>query len=155
MEQSGNTNLFDLHLDQSSINYLGEAARWSRFLAIIGFIYCGLMVLCGLFIGSIMSMLAPAMGGGESAFSTIGSAFTGFFVISFALLLFFPAYYLFNFSTKLRRAIQNNDQPVLTESLKNLKSFFKFYGILVIVLLSFYILIFIAGIIGALVGHRG
>ena len=78
----------------------------------------------------------------------------GFFIFSMALLLFFPAYYLFNFSTKLRRAVYNNDQPVLTESLKNLKSFFKFYGILVIVLLSFYILIFIAGVIGALVGHR-
>jgi hypothetical protein len=154
MEQSGNTDLFDLRLDQSSINYLSEAARWSRFLAIIGFIYCGLMLLCGLFIGSIMSVLAPAMGG-DSAFAAVGSMFTGFFIISFALLLFFPAYYLFNFSTKLRRAVHNNDQPVLTESLKNLKSFFKFYGILVIVLLSLYILIFIAGIIGALVGHRG
>ena len=152
MEQSGNTDLFDLHLDQSSINYLSEAARWSRFLSIIGFIYCGLMVLCGLFIGSIMSLFAPAMGGDSMA--TIGSAFTGFLIISFALLLFFPAYYLFNFSTKLRRAVQNNDQPVLTESLKNLKSFFKFYGILVIVFLSFYILLFIFVIAGALLGHR-
>lgn len=155
MEQSGNTNLFDLHLDQSSINYLSEAARWSRFLSIIGFIYCGLMVLCGLFIGSIFALMAPAMGGESNVFVAMGSVFTGFFIISFALLLFFPAYYLFNFSTKLRRAVHNNDQPVLAESLKNLKSFFKFYGILVIVLLSFYILIFIAGIIGALVGHRG
>jgi Na+/H+ antiporter NhaC len=154
MEQSGNTDLFDLHLDQSSINYLSEAARWSRFLSIIGFIYCGLLVLCGLFIGTIMSTLAPAMGN-ESAFAAMGSVFMGFFIFSMALLLFFPAYYLYNFSTKLRRAVQHNDQPVLTESLKNLKSFFKFYGILVIVLLSFYILIFIAGIIGALVGHRG
>lgn len=87
MEQSGNTDLFDLHLDQASVNYLSEAARWSRFLAIIGFIYCGLMVLCGLFIGSIMSMLAPAMGS-DSTFAAMGSVFTGFFVISFALLLF-------------------------------------------------------------------
>ncbi len=153
MEQTGNTDLFDLHLDQASINYLSETARWSRFLAIIGFIYCGLMVLCGLFIGSIMSMFAPAMGG-DSTFAAAGSVFTGFLIISFALLLFFPAYYLFNFSAKLRRAVHNNDQPVLTESLKNLKSFFKFYGILVIVLLSLYILIFIAGVFGALMGHR-
>ena len=31
MEQS--SNLFDLQIDQSSINYLSETARWSRFLA--------------------------------------------------------------------------------------------------------------------------
>ena len=49
MEQS--SNLFELQLDQPSINYLSEAARWSRFLSIIGFIYCGLMVIFGLFFG--------------------------------------------------------------------------------------------------------
>src|SRR5450755_163160 len=153
MEQSGNTDLFDLHLDQSSINYLNEAARWSRFLAIIGFIYCGLLVLCGLFIGTIMSVMMPAMGG-ESALAAVGSGFAGVIIIIAALLLFFPAYFLFNFSAKMRRALRNNDQPVLTESLKNLKSFFKFYGIMIIIVLSFYILIFIAGMIGAMVGHR-
>ena len=153
MEQSGNPDLFDLHLDQPSLSFLREAARWSRFLAIIGFIYCGFMVLCGLFIGSIMSMMAPAMGG-DTIFAAVGSVFMGSLIIGFALLLFFPAYYLFNFSSKMHKALQNNDQPVLTESLKNLKSFFKFYGVLVIVGLSFYILIFIAGIIGALVGHH-
>ena len=155
MEQPGNENLFDLHLDQASINYLSEAARWCRFLAIIGFIYCGLMVICGIFFGTIMAMMIPAMGGTETmAYSAMGSGFVGIFIILFSLILFFPAYYLFSFSSKMRRAIHNNDQPVLAESLKNLKSFFKFYGILIIILLSVYILIFAAAIIGAMVGHR-
>jgi Family of unknown function (DUF5362) len=154
MEQSENADLFDLHLDQSSINYLGEVARWCRFLSIIGFIYCGLMVLFGVFFGTIISMMTPMMGQDSAAMSTIGSGFLGIVIIVVSLLLFFPAYYLFNFSTKMKRAILHNEQPVLAESLKNLKSFFKFYGILVIVVLSFYILIFAAGIIGAMVGHR-
>ncbi len=45
MEQSANANLFDLQLDQQSINYLTEAARWARFLSILGFIYCGFIVI--------------------------------------------------------------------------------------------------------------
>jgi hypothetical protein len=154
MEQAGSTDLFDLHIDQTSVNFLGETARWSRFLAIIGFIYCGLMVIFGIFFGTIMSVMAPAMGG-DAAMSIVGSGLLSGFIIIISLLLFFPAFYLFSFSTKRKKALQHNDQPLLTESLKNLKSFFKFYGIFVIVVLSFYILMFVAGIIGALVGHRG
>jgi Family of unknown function (DUF5362) len=153
MEQAGSTDLFDLHIDQPSINFLGEAARWSRFLAIIGFIYCGLMVIFGIFFGTILSLMAPAMGG-DPAMSILGSGLFSGIIIIVSLLLFFPAYYLFNFSTKMRKALQNNDQPVLAESLKNLKSFFKFYGIFVIVGISFYALMIIFGIIGAIVGHR-
>lgn len=152
MEQTANSDLFDLRLDQSSINYLGETARWSKFLAIIGFIYCGLLVICGLFIGSIMSAMMPVMG--DSGMSTVGSVFIGVFVIAMSLLLFFPALFLYKFSVKTKQAINSNDQPVLTDALKNLKSFFKFYGIIVIIFLSIYLLAFVAGMIGALVGHR-
>jgi heme/copper-type cytochrome/quinol oxidase subunit 2 len=150
MEQS--SNLFELQLDQPSINYLSEAARWSRFLAIIGFIYCGLMVIVGLFFGSLMGRMMPAVG--DAGMSSIGSGFVSVFIILMSLIMFFPSLYLFNFSSKMRKALNNNDQPILTESLKNLKSFFKFYGIVLIVVLSFYALAVIAGIIGAMVGRH-
>jgi hypothetical protein len=154
MEQPGSTDLFDLHIDQSSINYLNEAARWCRFLSIVGFIYCGLMVIGGFFLGTIMAMMMPAMGNQSAALSGVMTAILGVGIIVFSLILFFPAYFLFNFSTKMRRALRTNDQPVLSESLKNLKSFFKFYGILVIIGISFYALIFLAGIVGALIGRH-
>src|SRR5258706_16473968 len=105
MEQQG--SLFDLHLDQQSVNYLREAARWSRLLAIVGFIYCALMVICGLFLGSMMTrLMMSSMGGSDAVMSGVGTAFVSFFVILMALILFFPAYYLYNFSTKVRRALQ-------------------------------------------------
>ncbi len=149
MEQS--SNLFELQLDQPSINYLSEAARWSRFLAIIGFIYCGFMVIFGLFFSTVMRMMPTV---GDAGISTVGNAFLGVFIIVISLVMFFPALYLWNFSSKIRKAFNNNDQPLLTESLKNLKSFFKFYGIILIVVLSFYALALIAAIIGALVGRH-
>jgi len=91
---------------------------------------------------------------GDSGLSVIGSGFLGVFIIIMSLIMFFPALYLWNFSSKMRKALNNNDQPLLTESLKNLKSFFKFYGILLIVVLSFYALALVAGIIGAIVGRH-
>jgi hypothetical protein len=157
MEQPANTNMFDLQLDQSSVNYLSETARWTRLLSIIGFIYCGLMVIVGLFFGSLIARMMTgmnSMGGDAAAIPAVGGGVFGFFFILMSLILFFPAYYLFNFSSKMRRALRYNDQAVLTDSLKNLKSFFKFYGILVIIVLSFYALVFIATLIGAMVGSR-
>lgn len=149
MEQS--SNLFELQLDQPSINYLSEAARWGRFLAIIGFIYCGFMVIFGLFFSTVMRMMPTV---GDTGMSAVSNGFLGVFIIILSLVMFFPALYLWNFSSKIRKAFSNNDQPLLTESLKNLKSFFKFYGIILIVVLSFYALALIAAIIGALVSRH-
>jgi hypothetical protein len=99
-----------------------------------------------------MGRMMPVMG--DSGVSAIGGGFIGVFIIIMSLIMFFPALYLWNFSSKIRKALNNNDQPLLTEALKNLKSFFKFYGILLIVVLSFYALAVIFAIIGALVGRH-
>ena|ERR1700676_2429714 len=151
MEQP--TNLFELHLDQQSLNYLNEAARWARFLSVVGFISSGLMVIIGVFFASVLSSMISGVSN-ESAFATMSGGFFSFIYLFFALIIFFPSLYLFNFSSKMRRAFQNNDQHVLSDSLKSLKSFFKFYGIFTVIILSFYALAIIAGIIGAMVGHR-
>ncbi len=151
MEQP--TNLFELQLDQQSVNYLNESARWARFLSIVGFISCGIMVIVGVFFASALSGMMSGMSN-ESAFGMMGGGFLSFLYIFFALVIFFPSFYLFNFSAKMRKAFHNNDQQVLTDSLKSLKSFFKFYGIFTVIVLSLYALAIIAGIIGAVVGHR-
>lgn len=153
MEQPSQSNLFDLPLNQPAINYLSETARWARLLSIIGFIWCGLMATIGLFSGSMMSRMMNAMGG-ETAMPTFSGVFLGFIFILASLILFFPAYYLFIFSSKMRIAVRNNDPIQLAESFKNLKSFFKFYGIFVIIFLSFYALLIGASLIGTMLGTR-
>jgi hypothetical protein len=150
MEQS--SNLFELQLDQSSINYLSETARWSRFLSIVGFIFCGLLVLGGLFPKIFLSSLSASFG--EADLPPFVTIFIGSAIIICAVILFFPTLYLFNFSSKMRKAVSGNDQQTLTESLKNLKSCFKFWGILFIVYLSLYLLLLIFGVIGAIVGRH-
>src|SRR5271169_6159427 len=102
MEQPA--NLFELQLDQPSLNYLNESARWARFLSIIGFISCGVMVIVGLFFGSVMSGLMSGMGS-ESA-AMLGGSFFSVVYLLVALLVFFPSFYLFIFSSKMRKAFQ-------------------------------------------------
>jgi uncharacterized membrane protein (DUF485 family) len=141
---TANENLFELQVDQQSISYLGETARWAKFLSIVGFVVCGIMIVFALFFGSIMSTISRIGSGSDSFSSAMGVgyssyALTGVYII-IALLYFFPCLYLFNFSSKMQMALRNNDQINLNAALGNLKSCFKFVGILTIVVLSFYLL---------------
>jgi hypothetical protein len=134
-------NLFELQIDQQSISYLGETARWAKFLSIVGFVLCGLMIVFALFAGSILATFAKL--GNTDAFGStmgLGGAFISVIYIVIALLYFFPCLYLFNFSVKMQTALRNNDQTNLNVALSNLKSCFKFVGILTIIFLSFYLL---------------
>jgi hypothetical protein len=54
----GDTNqdsLFELSLDHESIDHLTETARWGKFLAIVGFVGCGLIVIMAFAFGAIFS----------------------------------------------------------------------------------------------------
>ena len=111
-----------------------ESSKWGNFLAIVGFVMLGLMVLGGLFV-----MVAGA---------SIGSGQFGMFGIIYiivAALYFFPILYLFNFARKIKTGLSNGSQADVDTALENLKSMLKFMGIFMIVILSFYALIFIFG----------
>lgn len=147
MEQNTpTTNLFDLHVDVQSSAYLAETSKWAKFLAILGFIFCGLIILVAIFAGSILSSMVSRYGG--DTMPGFGGAFISIIYILVALLYFFPCLYLFRFATKMQVALKNNDQEILVGSFKNLKSCFRFVGILTIVVLSLYVLFLIFVIIG-------
>ena len=136
-----NQNLFELQLDQPSTAYLGEAAKWAKFLAIMGFIFCAFMVVAALFAGSMMSAMMSSAGSGFG--SMYGSGVITVIYLFGAALYFFPCLFLFRFATQMQDAIRNHEQSKLQGSLKNLKSCFRFLGILTIVIIAIYVLILI------------
>ncbi len=142
---SSNQNLFDLQIDQPVSSYLNETAKWAKFLAILGFVFCGIIAIVAIFAGSIMSTAFGSLGG-DSGMS--GVILTVVYLIV-AVVYFFPCLFLFHFANKMQRALRQNDQDLLTNSFKNLKSCYKYMGILMIVVLSFYVVIFIIGMLAA------
>ena len=146
MENSDLLN-YDLQLSPSSQSFLSETAKWGKFISIIGFIGCGFILIIAFFVPSIYSSLATMQGIPSQviAGSTIGITIV---YILMSLLLFFPSLFLYRFSTKMKLALSTVSQENFDESFKNLKSMFKFYGILTIVMLSIYALIFIFILIG-------
>ena len=146
MEQEQSSNLFDLHVDHRSTSYLNETARWAKFLAIVGFVSCGILVLVAIFAGSF---LAGAFGRLGTEGAALGGAMLSTIYILIALVNFFPCFYLFNFASKMQMAIRSNDQEKLSASFSNLKSCFKFVGIMTVIVLSFYGLILIFAVFSA------
>jgi len=143
MEQNTGSNLFELQVDHLATAYLGETARWAKFLAIVGFVFCGLLALVALFAGTIFSTAMSAFGGGGVSF--MGGAALTIIYLLLALLYFFPCLYLFKFASKMQVALRNNDQQQLGESFRNLKSCYRYLGILMIIILGFYALAIVVG----------
>ncbi|HEX6845671.1 MAG TPA: hypothetical protein VF144_01775 [Chitinophagaceae bacterium] len=138
MEQDQNASLFGLGIDNISKGHLSEAAKWAKFLAICGFIFIGLMVVYGI----LMSIMIVSMTSTMGQVDTISSedTFKGFmgigmiiFYIVFAVIAFFPYYFLLRFANKMKGALISNDQELLNGSFQNLKILYRYAGILTII----------------------
>lgn len=131
-----------MNLSDFSKQNLNETRKWTFFLAILGFVFIGLMVIASFSIGAIFSEL------GDDSMPFPSSMLGGIYFVM-GIIYFFPIYYLYKFSTHMKNALASGEDISLDEAFKNLKSHYKFVGILTIVVLSIYLL---AGLAFALVG---
>lgn len=145
LDLSENTGNRTLAFSEQIVSYLNETRRWAKFISIMGFIGIGLVVILALSIGSVLNFI--------SSLSPTPLPFPSFlFTLVYlvvALLYFFPVYYLYLFSTKMEAALTRKNQSELTGSFENLKSVFKFVGIMTIVVVSIYLLIIIGVVVAA------
>ncbi len=136
------SSVFNLSVDETSKANLLEMARWAKFLAIMGFIGMAFLALAGIFAGAI----------GLSRYSASplpGWAFTLIYIV-IAGLYFYPILCLFRFSKNIKPAILSSNQGTFNYALGQLKSMFKFMGIMMIVVLVFYGIALIVGIAAAM-----
>ena len=127
--------------------FLMETVKWGKFLAILGFVMVAFIALVGIvlmFFGSaITSQLPP-----EFAFGGM----IGFMYLLFGLLYYFTSKYLYDFSTYTRQALSIHDQESLVYAFSRLKSFYKFWGILTLLMIIVYIVAIIFAIIAGMAG---
>jgi hypothetical protein len=128
-----------IEIDQKTLNDINSIRKWTMFLAIIGFIFLGLIIVIGLLAGTFLA-----------AFNTGGSV-TGFpesllFIIFIILIVlyFFPGIFLLRFSKHAAIAVHAFDVQELHKAFRNLRSYFAFVGILIIIDLLLYIAVLIA-----------
>jgi hypothetical protein len=143
----------DGRLTETMLRYLGGASPWLRFAGIIGFIYCGFLVLGGL-VSFLFSVAMedfwsgiPEIAEYADVLRVVFGVFMGFYFIIFAVLGFFPSLFLYNFGARIRSYLQSGMDQDLETAFKNNKSFWKFVGVLIIIGLAFIPVMIIIGII--------
>lgn len=143
------SEIYEAEITTEAREYLLEAAKWGRFIAIVGFVFIALFLLMVLFMGgSILNQMNEIQG--QQGLALLGGTFWFLYTVFVFIMFFFPSYYTFKFSIKTIRALKSTSTGDLTDGLKNLKSLFKFYGIFLAIILGIYGLIIIGGILGNL-----
>lgn len=125
--------------------YLEEIRKWSKFISIVGFVGIGLMVLAGLGVSVVSSVTQGAFAGASEV--PVPMFLYGFIYLIVGVIYFFPVLYLYRFSSRMKTALFDDDQSLLTESFENLKSHYKFIAVMTIVILSLYALILLIAMI--------
>lgn len=128
-----------IEIEQETINDLDSTRKWTMFLAIMGFIGIGIILSIGLFAGVFLSIFKT---GDTPIGITEGLVFIPVLIV--AVIYFFPVLFLFRFSKHTTFAVKNLDKQALSKAIKNLKSYYIFLGILVIILITAYVFAFIA-----------
>lgn len=139
MADTSQDSLFELSFDHEAIDNLTETARWGKFLAIVGFVSCGLIVIMAFVIGAIFSsslfsnLPRYSNGIGSNPFGFLGGAMIGGIYTILAAVYFFPCLYLYKFSVRMKAALSTSDQVKLNQSLKAQKYLFRYVGIVTII----------------------
>jgi len=156
MEHNSSFDSFELQFTPVAQGFFRETAKWAKFLSIVGFVLIGFMVI-GAFAmfamggaGSMDEMDGMnSMGGGMGMMGAMGAAL-GVVYLLVALLYFFPVLYLYKFASKAKQALDGNNTEELTSAFENLKSHYKFVGILTAIVLIIYALFFILAIVAGI-----
>lgn len=114
---------------------------WALFLAIMGFIFTGFMIIGGL------GMTVASGFAGASNNLPFGFGWFGLIYFVLAGMYFIPVFFLYRFASSLQSALQNDNNMELNLSFRNLKMLFKSSGILLIVGIALYILVIIGFLI--------
>ncbi len=122
------------------------AAKWAKFLCIVGCVGVAIMLIASLgmiLIGGLVSKALPDMPFGPAL---------GFLYLIIAALYIYPLMKGFQFANATKAACLYNDQYQLARGVTGLKDLIKFTGILTIVVISICVIVIVFAILFAAIG---
>lgn len=123
-----------IEIGPDTLRNLKIAGRWAMFISVIGFIVFGSIVMLGLITGAFLSIFNHSdQFPGVPDILLIG----GF--IALTLIVFFPILFLFRFSKHAGNTVITLSEREMLKTVRYLKLFFLFVGILLIILIVFYL----------------
>ncbi|HKH61164.1 MAG TPA: hypothetical protein VKA49_10055 [Flavitalea sp.] len=129
-------DFFSFGIDAHSRELLKNSAIWAKIIAVVGFISAGVSVLT-----TVINKLAV----NANIFAAIGPI-TGSLII--AAITVSLNLFLLRFASNISDSLSNMNQQQFNSGASNLRIYFKFIGILVIIFLSLFLLAMLFFIMG-------
>ncbi|MGL4632387.1 MAG: DUF5362 family protein [Leadbetterella sp.] len=136
-------------LNSESLNQLRQTAKWAKIVAIFQIVMAALIILLSFFIGTIFGTLT-ALSGQPNPFIGGMGIFIGIFYALLGVILMIPSVFQLNFANKIKNGLNSEDPELMQVGFHNLKRYYKFMGILVIISAVFYGLLIVIGLIGGI-----
>ena len=125
-----------MNLTEYALSNFRTAGQWAKFLAIMGFIGVGFMII----VGFVMIIGISAMSVYDNNPMGFGFAGVGFIYLIIAVLMFFPAYFMLMYANKISDAFRTRNVFSLDNASKQLKNYFLYTGVMTIIVLGIYII---------------
>ena len=126
------------------IDHLRATKPWVRLISVVMFIFVGLT-----FLGGIFMIFGSAAAGGMRGAGAV-SPIVGIFYFIFGGLYLIPAYFLHQYASSINDLLRGGGDVAMETALGSQKSFWKFSGILTLIVICLYALIFFFVIFGAM-----
>ncbi|MCX6330886.1 MAG: hypothetical protein NTZ85_15400 [Bacteroidia bacterium] len=134
-----------IELEEEALKDLDTTRKWSMFLAILGFILIGILVIGSVIAGVNLSK-AISRSGGVLGMKEILVSLS---ILVFAVIYFFPVFNLYRFSKYTSNAVKSLDKQEIQKAFKCLRKYYVYIGILAIIALVVYtILLIVVGVSG-------
>lgn len=114
----------DIELDGEVRQQLYDAGKWAKFISIVMFIACGLLLLFGTIGAEELYTAFRRLSTSGGVFGELNGAIIMILVILAVAILAFVYYFLFNFSRKIKTALISENTAELNAALRSLKIFF-------------------------------
>lgn len=133
---------FELRLNDRLQKLLRTSCRWAFIIAITGFIASGLLLFFGMFMLIFFNDV-----GTIDQYGGIPAYVLSIIYIVVAVITFLPTLYLYSFSRRMAEALREKNTEDLTIAFSKLKSYFKFIGITILIIIGLYIIALIFAIL--------
>lgn len=136
--------------------YLEQTRPWVRFMSVMMFIGAGLLVLLGisLMLAGLAGHFSSTTGGLVPLPGSIGGVILGMVYIVFSVLYIAPGVFLARYASAIKLLQSNRTAEMLEDALRHQKSFWRYLGILTVVMLFVGLLVMVLSIVAALFWAR-
>lgn len=114
----------DLQLDGEVRQQLYTAAKWARFISVIVFIGCAIMLIFGVAGGAAIINAFQRLGTFSDLFGGFGGTLFVVIIVLVVAVVVFVYYFLFHFAAKIKNALLGESTAELNAGLKSLRIFF-------------------------------